>query len=605
MTSLEAALEYLARGWSVLPCEPAGKQPLLESWSPLQRAPATEEQIRRWWGEEPDANVAVVTGAVSGVVVVDVDGEVEAVRDLPPTLTVRTRRGRHHYYRHPGSGVVVPNRVRIRPGVDVRGDGGYVLAPPSLHPDGAVYEWENDLPIAPLPSWVMMPRPAAERPRIEAAGYWQPAEKGGRHDALVQLAGHLLARGLHPSEVEAACLAWNERNLPSLPAEEVRTTVWSLAETDRRNHPERYATPFELRPWMELEDKETQWLVRDLLPAGFTLLVGRPKGGKSRFVRHMLSCLARGEPFLGRECLYQGSALYLFHPREGQEGAVREHFRALETPANVYALRWQPGRGDWAEEVAEACERAGVRLVVLDTLGRFLRLRSSESNDYDAVNRAIDSMEPLLLVASVVALHHASRDRDRDVADAPLGATSWAGSADAVLSLERLKDDDSEGPNRKRLLRAIFRDAGDLQPTVLSFDGIRYVFEGHASSEKTHDAKAAVYELLASGGWFSTSQIARGTGYDRTTVQRIIRQGIEDCTIRDNGAPENSPARRYTTDPPEFTIVTWRNGIKKVYEVRNGQLRHADPPIDTPENSAVTEKPRKSRRSGNGQLRHG
>jgi len=127
------------------------------------------EQVQRWWRRWPDANVGIVTGAVSGLVVLDVDprhgGEeslaaLEAEHGaLPRTVESLTGGGGQHlYFRHPGASV--PSRP-IAPGLDLKGDGGLVVSPPSGHVSGRAYAWESgcapgDVPIANLPEWLQL-----------------------------------------------------------------------------------------------------------------------------------------------------------------------------------------------------------------------------------------------------------------------------------------------------------------------------------------------------------------------------------------------------------------------------------------------------------------
>jgi hypothetical protein len=146
---LDAALAYAAHGWSVIPMQPRAKRPLLP-WRAHQQRRAGREQIEHWYTRWPDANVGVVTGAVSGIVVVDVDlrhggpdsvAQLEAVHGpLPVTVeSITGGGGRHLYFAHPGG--TLPNRVGLYAGVDVRGDGGCIVVPPSIHPSGRAYAW--------------------------------------------------------------------------------------------------------------------------------------------------------------------------------------------------------------------------------------------------------------------------------------------------------------------------------------------------------------------------------------------------------------------------------------------------------------------------------
>lgn len=184
----EAAAEYAARGWSVLPCHHVvgggcscqapdcaspGKHPRISRG--LHAASADASAVERWWRRWPQANVGVRTGAESGLVVVDVDtvhgggrsirGLMDRYGDLRTVPRVRTGSGGWHLlFAHPGERV--PNSAgRLGTGIDVRGDGGYVIAPPSGHASGRSYRWEvpvDELP--PLPEWLRELMTASHEP---------------------------------------------------------------------------------------------------------------------------------------------------------------------------------------------------------------------------------------------------------------------------------------------------------------------------------------------------------------------------------------------------------------------------------------------------------
>lgn len=122
--------------------------------------------MSRWWARWPDANVAVLTGAVSGLVVIDIDrrhGGDHTIEELvarhgrlPRTATVQTGDGVHLYFAHPGRRIANDSGQRLGRGLDVRADGGYVLAPPSLHANGRRYlRLEPMNSISPLPTWMI------------------------------------------------------------------------------------------------------------------------------------------------------------------------------------------------------------------------------------------------------------------------------------------------------------------------------------------------------------------------------------------------------------------------------------------------------------------
>jgi len=136
---LRAALSYAARGVPVFPCEPSGKRPLTANgfWD----ATTDRALIRGWWGRWPEANVGVPTGRASGLLVLDVDAAegLESIAELelllgqaPPTARAITGRGGEHLYFRAPSDVEVRNSAGfLGAGLDVRGEGGYVIVPPS------------------------------------------------------------------------------------------------------------------------------------------------------------------------------------------------------------------------------------------------------------------------------------------------------------------------------------------------------------------------------------------------------------------------------------------------------------------------------------------
>src|SRR3990167_5749919 len=139
--NLQYALAYAKKGISVIPTDPKTKRPLVE-WKEFQSRIADQAEIEFWWDRWPQSNVGIVTGKVSGIVVVDVDSQDVSVTsglELPATPTVKTARGWHYYYNHPGK--QIQNAAGKRDHVDIRADGGFVVAPPSVHATGIEYEW--------------------------------------------------------------------------------------------------------------------------------------------------------------------------------------------------------------------------------------------------------------------------------------------------------------------------------------------------------------------------------------------------------------------------------------------------------------------------------
>lgn len=250
MTALiDAAIGYARRGLPVFPCASGAKHPLTRRG--FKDATSDAPQIREWWFKWPHANIGIRTG--NGLAVIDVDprnGGHEtlaafianvALGDAPATAEVATGGdGRHLYYRAPAG---LAGRV-LGPGLDLKSENGYVIAPPSIHSSGKLYVWHpartlGDAPIADLPEWapsqngrVNGPATAPEEwARIVRDG----APPGERNNTAAKLSGRLLAHGLEAHFVLALVETWDQcRNRPPLGVAEVSKTVRSIAAREAR-----------------------------------------------------------------------------------------------------------------------------------------------------------------------------------------------------------------------------------------------------------------------------------------------------------------------------------------------------------------------------------
>ncbi|MDD1520017.1 MULTISPECIES: bifunctional DNA primase/polymerase [Bradyrhizobium] len=184
---LAAALDFAARGLPVFPCLPYGKTPAVaRGFHAATTNPAT---IRRYW-TDPERNIGIPTGPPSGIWVLDVDGDEgeatlcaleERHGAIPKTRTALTARGRHAWFAYPGS---LPTTAgRIGPGVDTRGDGGYVVVPPSVHQTGHRYAFLGDPwgPVASAPAWLI--HAARRKPSVRLAPPLEPVTAAGPNQA--------------------------------------------------------------------------------------------------------------------------------------------------------------------------------------------------------------------------------------------------------------------------------------------------------------------------------------------------------------------------------------------------------------------------------------
>ena len=255
---LEAALRYNSRGWTVVPVCPAkgcaspncseglrGKHPLINGYTKLTRI--ATKTIEKWFANRPDAGVGIVCGEYSGLVVVDLDGAAgeESLKKLerqhgplPDTLTAISGRvggGRHIYFRHPGGKVA--NTVAIAPGIDVRADGSFVVAPPSVHRSGNAYKWVDETAkIADCPDWLIQ-LANAKKAKLPVEPAVQPVpstdglilRKGNRTNWLFKRGCSLRGQGQQEPEIESALIELNGRYCqPPLPENKVQAIAMSV-----------------------------------------------------------------------------------------------------------------------------------------------------------------------------------------------------------------------------------------------------------------------------------------------------------------------------------------------------------------------------------------
>lgn len=259
MSALDTAPSYASLHWAVLPlcgvkhqCPSPGKVPVdlrtgthLSGWQ--SRGIPTSEELEIWLDSPlaSRANVGALTGRVSGIVGLDIDGEggefllnKHAQGDLPPTWEYRTGGGRRLIYAYEdGLRSIKISGDGEHEGLEILADGRQMVLPPSVHHTGYTYAWgpgrdpwSGSTPLARCPEWVRALAGANAAPKDWAAIARTPVSHGGRHPTIVQLAAHMASKGEAPEYIVAMLEAWNEaRCKPPKDAAEIRRIVaWAL-----------------------------------------------------------------------------------------------------------------------------------------------------------------------------------------------------------------------------------------------------------------------------------------------------------------------------------------------------------------------------------------
>jgi hypothetical protein len=458
---LEAALSYAANGVYVFPLKPGSKAPITAHG--VHDATVDAEQIRKWWSATPDAGIGIACGP-SGLLVVDVDkssGLTNSIGlwthpieelELTNTYTIQTPSGGWHFYYQLPDDVTGNTVSKLHEGVDTRGVGGYVVAPPTTG-----YAVVVDSDVVPLPEQVKesLAKPSqVDTERLDRASILAGVSEGGRDDALFKYACSLRARGVDEAEAEILVGYAASQCDPPFPADEASAKVERAYST--YDPPD---LPVYDSEWVEFTFEQLctstlppiTWVVADLVPEGTTLLAGPPKLGKSWFVLDLAISVSTGRPFLGQPTI-AGDVLVLALEDNARrlQGRTRSILGSTPVPpADALKFRTMaPHLGAGLEETINrwAGSVPSPRLVVIDTLGRVQGGRK-DGDPYGVSVSELASLQALSTAhgMAIVCVTHTRKVSDTQGADfleSVLGSQGLAGTADSILVLRRKRGED-------------------------------------------------------------------------------------------------------------------------------------------------------------------
>jgi hypothetical protein len=386
----EAVRAAAARGCRLLPVQAGGKTPLVKEWQRI--ATSDLDQLEAWAGEFLGCNWGMATGPGSGVFALDVDGEPGRAallaydrqgQRIPDTLSVSTGTGSHVYFLWPGGQPIRNSAGKLARGLDIRGDGGYVVIPPSIHHNGIQYAYHDpDEQIADAPEWLLelIGQPAKPVPIAPAAV--APIGPGQRTPLLFSMAGKLRSQGVPPEGILAALRGLNSTFVPPHDEEELRRIAQGIERYPAGHIPGTLAP--DLVCLADVEALPVPWLWKGYLAFGMlAMLSGDPDAGKTFIALAIAADLSNGRvPVSGEPCA-PVATLYLSR-ENAPEYVIRPRFDALGgDPKRFHLLKGSAeGTGDATvrsgitlKDVAlleAALEQTGARLVVIDPIQSYL-----------------------------------------------------------------------------------------------------------------------------------------------------------------------------------------------------------------------------------------
>ncbi len=428
---LELARNYATQGFSVIPIKPAEKVPAMP-WKEFHGRRPSGCEIQQWFGNGNKPNIGIVTGKVSGIIVADFDTEkayrIALEKGLPETPTVKTARGYHCYFKF-REGIVSSKG----PGYDIKSNGGYVLAPPSVHPSGHIYEWVNnkslfDLPLADFPDHLFL---ADQTQKTALSELYQGTAEGSRNINLTKIAGSLANDKLSLPECLAVIDAINQRNTPPLAQREVEAIARSIYDKHNGKSPK-----LVLLKWNDVQylDVKTEYLLDRLIPKqGITLLFGRGGIGKSSLCLQIAHAIGNGIPFDNIQTIKMPVYYIDF---ENPLTCLKERISNIGLSDNVsiwhISNETPPPRLDSSDWVLYKQLPAG--LLIFDTL-RASNL--SDENDSRQMAVVIARLKELREMGfTILLLHHTPKANENTYK----GSTAILDLVDNVIGLEEAKE---------------------------------------------------------------------------------------------------------------------------------------------------------------------
>ena len=473
----QSAVDYARRGMWVFPLDPRGKKPLGRLVPHgLTQATNDVQQVAEWWHKAPNANIGISCGP-SKLVVIDVDprhGGDESIRDLmakypelDDTLTGETGGGGWHLCFLAPAVPIANSTGTLAPGLDVRGVGGYIVAPPSIHPDGKAYEWmvgygieEKQPARLPLPLIELLQTSEGKSRFLGTETVLEGVLEGDRDNQLFKLASSFRGAGVPIQYAYEMVKDAAAKSNPPFPPDEARRKVESAYRypegrvaiaTPREVDPETgELLPLErvdLWPYVSGEAVPPVFVVEDIVIASHVHLVyGEPGCGKTILAeRWMLDCVVRGEHVM-------------FIDEESGTGMTADRLRAMGANAAISDyLHYYPFPGITLEDAERLMSTVGVirpALVVFDSMADVLSAGGLDENGSMDVTRWMMGIAVRIAReygAAVLILDHNTKDASNTKYSRGSGAKK--AKADIAWFVEKKQDFDANTTGRVTLER--------------------------------------------------------------------------------------------------------------------------------------------------------
>lgn len=514
MLMIDYAKSYAAKGWAVFPIIPRDKKPATQDG--FKSATTDIQQIDKWWKENPNYNIGIATGETSnGLIVIDLDEDTEKGKhgiaafdkwqqehgQVPDTATVKTGRGGRHYYFYNHDGL--RNKADLMGCIDIRANGGYIIAPPSVHPNGNHYSWlqspdyHSVKDLTPQLLDFAKAEKKKDTPTTQKADRPERVSQGSRTSTLISRIGELNNKKLDSAAIKAVIIAENKTYNPPLSDEELAKEVFPAIERWQQD----IAVPSIKAPsaadLMEMDIAPIRWAVNKLLPCGIGFLSAPPKYFKSFLALQVCIAICNGEKLFGQDTSKMGC---LYFDLESTERRPRDRIKLMagdRIPQGLYfitanmlpAINGNPislANGFTNILSDQLQQHPDIGFVVIDVFQKIRTKQGKGQSDYAYDYQDIQILQKLAAEKniSILLVHHSRKMKDSaDAFNNMSGSTAILGASDYSWVIDKDKRTDDTAT-----LHITGRDI-ESQELSIQFDSKHFCWNSLGTAEEVQAKK--------------------------------------------------------------------------------------------------------------------
>lgn len=556
---LEEAIKYVNEyGWSLIPIAPKSKEPPSKFlWKKYQNIIAEPEEIKEWFNKYPGMNIAVVTGKISSLTVIDVDprngGSFEPFNRLTTVTSNTGGHGKHYYCDYDEN---IPS-TDLKNGIEFKNNGRYIVLPPSIHPNGNKYVWSMS-PFAktPFASFPDFAKAWLKQQQTTTTGRFnheilKGVAEGSRNVSAASLTGKLLLI-CPPEEWETVVwpylVYWNSLNSKPLTEGELRKTYISICKREWQKRSKgqslynsdrltKELTVLPYKSFIDLQFPPNEWLIQGLIPKnGITCISGQPKVGKSIVTLNLAICLAKGEKFLNHFDLEGSNILYISKdepPSLTQDRLIKMvNNKELDIPITFItdnSLYFDTDEN--IQKVKEIITSREIKVIIIDS---FRRIFKGDENSSQIINEVQQRLKQLQETGvTIIFIHHHGKEGffRRPAGDKLRGSSDILAMLDALIFIEKVGDE------KLKLTQGVLRNDKTLEPFIVEMNTllpgqITLEFNGFIKEEddKKDKAKADILSLLKENSEQDLNQtgiiksLQAKTDYSKTTIKNAFKE---------------------------------------------------------------------------------